>query len=101
MKIQIDTDELIQILKEGAAPPITAPLDMKEFGDRMYLMGKCHAAQAIAGRLAYLLPLDSPVYRGVLMACEGRPWDPEDPKEIARRMREEGIKEQVQQGVAA
>ena len=100
MKLEIEVDKLIEILKEGAAPPSTVPLDMKEYGDRMYLMGKYHAAQAIAGRLANLLPYSYPVYKDVLLACEGRPWDPEDPKEVAR-VRAEGIKEQVQQGVAA
>lgn len=76
MKVEIDTDKLIEMLKEGIRLPTAVPLDMHDHGDRMYLMGKYHAAQAIAGCLAYGLTWDSPAFKDVLLCCEGRPWDP-------------------------
>ncbi len=77
VKIELDTDELIEALKAGASPPTAPALNLKDHGDRMYLMGKCHAAQTIAGRLASLLLSGTPAFEACYSAAEGRPWEQE------------------------
>lgn len=62
VEIEVDTDRLINCLKEGASPPTCPPLDLKDHGDRMYLMGRRHATQVIAGNLAWLLLSGTPAF---------------------------------------